>query len=231
MKQANQSFNSAETTIIADRILRNYKRDRFYFENYSPKFDNEFLFRFEEGVNTLVNLTPLQTLENEISKKTEKTQIIINHFIPLVNITEKLLNRAEDDLNLGLTDFGINELRESVNRRCTTDIQKDCHKMVSALEDHIDQLIDKGFIIRILNDFHVLMDKLKNVEHELADVTYQYESITDKYLMTDSQLENFIYRIIESTPAVFGEKNIDKIKEYSIEKLMTEAQFNRSDTQ
>ena len=116
MVRSDHGFNIIETPRIADRILRNYKRDRSYFENYSPKFDNEFLTSLEEKVDTLTHLTPLQTLENEIVKKDEKVQILISHFRPLLNVTEELLHRGAEDLNLLAANIGLYELRESPKR-------------------------------------------------------------------------------------------------------------------
>ena len=230
MKMADHRFNLTETPIIADQILRNYKRDKSYFEHFSPKFDHEFLVKFEEKVDTLAHLTPLQVLKNEIAKKDENIKIIINHFRPLLNITEALLQRVATAQNLPVANSGLNELRESLNRGNTGEIQKNCRNMISKLELRIDELIDKGFILRILNDFHLLTVKLKNAESELADVTHQYNMNTDKYLMIDNQLEDFVEPIIESIHVVFGENDADKKEEYAIAKLMTHAQFMRSES-
>jgi len=225
MKRADHRLNLKENPIIADQILRNYKRDRYYFEHYSPKFDHEFLVGFEEKVDTLVHLTSLQVLEKEIAKKNEKVQIIINHFHPLLNITEALLQRADAEQNLPNANLNLKELRDTLNRKCGWEIQRSCRKMVGELELRIDELIDKGFILRILNDFYLLMRKLKDAEVELADVTHQHDMIADEYLMVDNQLGDFVETIVESTSAVFGENNIEKREEYSFEKLMMQTQF------
>lgn len=230
MKRADHRFGLSTAPIIANHILRNYKHDRSYFEHFSPKFDHEFLVGFEDEVDNLVHLTPLQVFEKEIAKKNEKMQIIFGHFHPLLNITNALLQRAADDQNLPVTNFSLNELRESLNRKCGWEIQRSCRKMVGELELRIDELIDKGFILRILVDFHLLMEKLKNCESELADLTHQYNMIADEYLTVDNQLEDFVETIIESAPAVFGENNTDNREEYSVEKLMIQTHFLRSES-
>ncbi|HZK97473.1 MAG TPA: hypothetical protein VFC67_24950 [Prolixibacteraceae bacterium] len=231
MKSANHHFSLSETPIIADHILCNYKRDRLYFEHYSPLFNNEFLIRFEENVNALVHLTPLQALEKEIVKKNDKIQIIINHFHPLLNITEALLQKIPDEPDFIAASLSLKQLREVLNKKCAWEIQKSCRNMVSELELLIEELIDKGFIIRILNDFHLLMQKLKDGESELAEVTHQHDMVANEYLLIDNQLEGYIETIFESTPAVFGENFSDKSEEYSIEKLMVHRQFIESESQ
>jgi len=228
MKTSDHHLSSTDTPIIADRILQNYKRDRYYFEHYSPKFNSEFLVHFEEKVDTLLRLTPLQELEKEIAEKNEKIQIIIHHFQPLLKITEALLQRATEKQHLIGANLSLNQLRESVNKKCICEIQKNCRKMVSELDLHVDDLIDKGFILRILDDFYLLMEKLRNCETELAEVTLRYDIIANEHLLVNSQLEDVVEAIIESIPAVLGENNTDKRDEYSIEKIMMQAQFMRS---
>ena len=220
MDRANFPFNLPETSFLANQILRNYKRDRNYFEHYSPKFDHDFIVSFEEKVESLVHPIPLQVLENEILKKTEKMQVTINHFRPLLNITEVLLQKIADEPCLRVAGLSLNQVRESLNRQCSSEIQKCCQQMICELELCIDELIDKGFIMRILNDFHQLTEKLKNCETELTHLTRQYEMTASKYELVNTQVEDYVETIIMATPAVFGELNIDKREEYSIDKLM-----------
>lgn len=230
MKRADHQLNLAETPTIADRILRNYKRDRSFFEHYSPKFNNEFLVHFEENVDALLHLTPLQALEKEVAEKTEKIRIVINHFRPLLNITEVLLQKAAYEPDLSVVNFNLIQLRESLSRNCAWEIQRSCRKIVNQLELHIEELIDKGFILRILDDYYLLMGKLKKCETELADVTHRRDMIANEYLLVNNQLEDVVETIIESIQEVLGENNTDKRDEYSIEKLMMQAQFRRSES-
>jgi hypothetical protein len=55
--------------------------------------------------------------------------------------------------------------------------------------------------------------------------------ISEEYLIVDNQVNDFLETIIESSRDVFGEHNSEKWSEYSIEKLMTNSQFKRSESQ
>ena len=44
--------------------------------------------------------------------------------------------------------------------------------------------------------------------------------IASKYELVNTQVEDYVETIIMASPAVFGELNIDKREEYSIDKLM-----------
>jgi len=92
--------------------------------------------------------------------------------------------------------------------------------MIGELELCIDELIDKGFILRILNDFNLLTEKLKNCETELTNLTRQYEMTAGEYELINTQVEEYVETIITATPAVFGELYINKCEEYSIDNLM-----------
>jgi len=231
MKKDDYRFNLSVMPIIADQVLRNYKRDRSYFEYFSPKFDNEFLISFEEKVNAFVHLTQLQSIINKITKTEEKTQVIITRFNPLLHNAEVFLHLVPKAARLPVAKFGIKELRDALNKRCLWEIQRTCRKMINEFELHLEKFIDRGFLSIILNDLHLLAEKIKNIESELADLTHQRDMIIYEYLTINNQLENIVESIIKSTPAVFGENNSDKREEYSIEKLMTQAQYRRNDSQ
>jgi hypothetical protein len=96
---------------------------------------------------------------------------------------------------------------------------------------HLEEFVDKGFLIILINDFRLLIKGLNDAETELADIIHQRNMITDEYLFADYQLKEYLETIIESTVAVFGDNAPDKREEYSLEKLMIQAQFKRTDTQ
>jgi hypothetical protein len=198
MKRIDQRFNPPQTPVIANQILRYYKRDKSSFEYYSTESNREFPVSPESNINSSGHFTPLQILEEEISKINEKMPIIINHFRPLLNITEALLQRASEEQNFAEANCRLNQLRDSLDKNYTWEIQRSCRALVNELELRIDSLIDKGFILRILIDFHLLMGKLKNCEMKLADLTHQYNSIADGF---------------------------------SVEKIMLQTQFMRSESQ
>ena len=231
MNKAAYRFSSSEMPILADRILNNYKRDKSYFEKYSPKFNQEFLLRFEEKVNSLDHHMFSQSFNHRIIQSNKKIEEFITSFSPVLNITETFLRSGPKVTGLSVSDFSLNELKNALNRRCIGEIQRSCLKLVRQLESHIDEFVDKGFIIILLNNFRLLIDKLINLECELAKVAYRHDMISDEYLFIDHQLKDLIETIIESSPAVFGDSDTTKREEYSIEKLMIQVPFKRGKTQ
>ena len=231
MSKATYRFNSSEMPVLADRILNNYKRDKSYFEKYSPKFNREFLLRFEEKVNALGHRLSSQSFNNRIIQSNKKIEEFITSFTPLLNITETFLRSGPKVTGLNVSDFNLTELKEALNRRCIGEIQRGCLKIVRQLQSHIEEFVDKGFIMILLNNFRLLIDQLINLECELAKLAYRHDMISDEYLFIDYQLKDFIDTIIESTSAVFGDNDAIKREEYSIEKLMVEASFKKGETQ
>ncbi|MEI6677414.1 MAG: hypothetical protein WCL21_02335 [Mariniphaga sp.] len=231
MKEFTSHFNAIEIPVIASQILRNYKRDRSLFEQYSPKFNHEFLASFEEIVNNLTHPRPLTVLKKEITEKTEKIHVLISHFLPLISITEDLIRGTHGKKDFPVSDLRMLELKNSVNKNHVWEIQRSCRKIVSELELNMESIIDKGFLFRVLDDFNILLNQLKNAESELANLTHLHDMISEEYLIADNQINSFLETIIESSHDVFGEHNSKKRSEYSIEKLMTNAQFRRSESQ
>jgi hypothetical protein len=231
MKRVSHHFKLAETPFIADRILHNYKRDRSYFEHYSPVFNNEFLVNFEKKVDKMVHFFRLQSLETEIAKSNVKKPCLFSYVAPLIGITEALINRIPYGSAPGKTNFNINELREALKRGSLVEIKKTCQDLLIELELNADKFIDHGILTVILNDFRILIGKLQDIKPELTDNKDQSSLENDEYQLDDNNLEDFMETILQSTSKVFGVNNIDKMEDYSIERIMIQAQFNRSDSQ
>lgn len=227
MNKAIYRFNSLEMPILADRILDNYKRDKSYFERYSPKFNREFLRRFEEKVNSLLHRKPSKVFNDKIIQADKKIEEFITNFSPVLNIAETFLRSGSKITRLYVSDFSFNEVKDALNRRCVGEIKRSCLKLVRQLESHIEEFVDKGFIIILLQNFRLLINQLINLECEFAELTHRHDLISDESLFIDHQLNDFIETIIESTPAVFGDTDAAKREEYSIEKLMLQTMLNK----
>ena len=232
MTQSNHHFSPTDIPILADRILGNFKRDFSYFEQYSPKFNYEFLASFEDKVNRLLNLVGAsQTSNDRNSQSKEKIALIINSFNPLLDILRSFLRSNFPKTGLRVSDFRLNEVREALNKKCVWEVQRSCLKLIGQLEDKFEDFIDKGFMSVLIADFHFLIKKLGNLEDELAEVTHQQGMVSDEYRYIDNQVVDFLNTIVESTTAVFGEDDCAKRDDYTIEKLMIQSQFNRNDIQ
>lgn len=179
MESTDHIFNSTENQLIVCQIFQNDKPDRRSFGHYSQRFDTEFLIGYEGNVNPL-HSNPLYTLENEIFKKDEKIKIIISHFSPLLDLTEAFLHLNNHNIRkLQVTNFSLNELRKALNKKCLWEIRRNCLKIISELEQHIDEFIDKGCLSIILINFNLLIGKLKDIELEFADATRQQDMNAD----------------------------------------------------
>ncbi len=231
MKQANSYFNPSEIPVLADRILNSFKRDKSYFEKYSPKFNYEFLTTFEEKVNRLINLADSQTDNGQIMLAKEKIGTLISNFNPLLDILQTYLQRNFPITGLRVADFRLNDLRETLNKKCVWEIQRSCMKLINRLEENLEDFIDKGFIMILISDFRFLIKKLSEVEDELAEAIHQQGVVSDEFLYIDNQVVDFLNTIIESTTAVFGEDDSAKRDDYAIEKLMIQSQFGKSEIQ
>jgi hypothetical protein len=169
MESTNHIFNSTEDQPIAGQTVRNDKRDRPSFRYYTQNSDTEFPISSEKKINTLYP-NSLQASENETTKNDEKIKIIISRFNPLLDLSEAFLRRNHHNIvNLQVMNFSLKELRNALDRKCLWEIRRNCLKIISELERHIDEFIDKGCLSIILSNFNLLIRKLSDDECELAD--------------------------------------------------------------
>ena len=222
MNKAGYQLSLSEIPLVAGLILNNFKRDWSLFEKYSAKFDREFLVSFEEKVNSLVRLDPIQALENKIVQINQKIDEIIGSFWPVIDLTETFLRSVPIAMGFRVAGLDLKELVATLKERCVPGIQKSCLNLICRLELHTEEFLDKGFIQILLNNYHLLIDKLSDLKIELEEHTRRHDMITQVYLYVDNQLKDFMETIIESTPSVFGESNADKREQYSIENMMVQ---------
>ena len=169
MESTDHIFNSTEDQLIAGHILRNDKSDRASFGYYTQNFDTEFSIGSEKKINTLYPNSS-QASENETTKKDEKIKIIIISFNPLLDLSEAFLRRNHHNIvNLQVMNFSLKELRSALNRKCLWEIRRNCLKIISELEQHLDEFIDKGCLSIILSNFNLLIRKLSDDESEFAE--------------------------------------------------------------
>ena len=231
MKQDNYGFNSSEIPVLANQILSSYKRDKSHFEQYSPKFNNEFLIHFEEEVNFLIHQLSSPTFKGLITKSNEKIEALLTNFSSMVFGMEIFLRRNYPVKGMQVANFSLKEVTESLSKGCIWEIQRSCMKLIHQLEINLEEFIDKGFMTILIADLHLLTGKLNDIELELAESTHSQGMISDEFRYKNNQLIDLLDTIVESTPAVFGETDAAKREEYSPEKLILLAQFMRSEIQ
>ncbi len=231
MRDAIDSFNLSQITFLADKILAKYKQDKSYFEHYSPKFNQEFLKQFEENLNLLNHQLPSKTVQEHIFQLNNSIERAILNFDPLIKLTEIFIRRNYPITGLRIVDLPITDVKEALTKKCIWEIRRNSIRLLSQLESKLDDFIDHGFLSILIEDFQNLIKILNSLEADLAESTHQLGMLSDEYRQLDIRITDLINTIIESTPAVFGDDDSGKKEEYSIEKLITQAQFNRSEPQ
>ncbi len=171
MERADLHFKPTDIPVFTNQIPGKPMNDLSYFQHYFPKYYNKLQVHYEERTDWMAQLTTLHAIEKQIAKTNEKIKLIINHFGPLLDITEAFLRSVPKRRRLPIENFRLNELREAIVRRSVESIQRNCSQLISEFEAHNDEFIDKGFLSIILNDFQLLMYKLKNAETERKAVT------------------------------------------------------------
>lgn len=220
MRKEIHRLNLSDAPHIAAEILQNYKRDRVYFEHYSPKFNNDFLSHLEEKVNALIYQSSLRQMENKMESKRNQIEITIGHFRPIVKAIAALIEKVRNELNFQFINTDLDELEVALHKKCLWEILRTGKKTAEKLELYIDELIDQGFIVRILSDLKNLLVRLDREENELAMLKREYNSIADEYTLIAHQLKEYLDTIIESSTEVFGKTEKNKIESYNIEKIL-----------
>lgn len=175
MERANIHIKTPGNDAFADQVLNSLPSERSYFEHYFRQYNDQFLTRNEERAVISDQLTTLPAIEKQLARIDEKIKVIINHLGPLLDITESFLRSIPKRRRLSNETFRLNELRDAIPGRSVEEIQKNCSHLIRELEGHADEFIDQGFLSIILNDYQLILNKLKNASTERAAISKMRE--------------------------------------------------------
>jgi len=227
MIKVRYNLPSDEMSFVADRILQYYIRDRKLFEKYSDDFDDEFIEVFEDRINDLKHLQIPEEIADELNTRKNSLRIAVNHFMPLIIITEEYAKLANDVLNVPVSYFNFGELIEIVKSKRGWEIREAVTELTRKLEEHLPELKFKGFPEMIIDNLNLLVKSVGRLELEVAELTHKRDLYTAEGEQVISDLWEVIDYIINTCPKIFGHGRRRKINDYAVERLMKLAHSQR----
>lgn len=188
MKRVEQFVTDSSYPLIADRILRQFKRDQSFLEHYHARFDRGYT-QYPPNENSTDLPT---TLLMEIRFTEKKIEALKNHLTRLLNITENMLGKVTEQVSFSTDEIDFTELRSALQNGMLWKIQRSSQKLVKRLSNHLDELLDKILIIRILNNFNQLMANLRKEDQYLSELEQRYDMAKKGDHRSESEvIENF----------------------------------------
>jgi len=147
----------------------------------------------------------------------------------VVNITEALLIRSKDEngLNAEISEFYLSQLRDCVRKRKVWETLRFTRLIIQKITNHLDELSEKEIFLRIIDDFTVFSINLRRAELEYAEAVHKRDMTSIEHALAREQMQDLLDSIFESSAKIFSTTDVNKLDEYSVEKIMAEEQFRR----
>jgi hypothetical protein len=138
-------FRREELPVVGDLILSLLQRDKANFEEYSPKYNDEFIASVSAQIHKVQELTTTQSLTGEIKSITSDLYQSMDNMIPKLNRLASYVQSANKMLVVKFADFGIREAKKELRQK---NVEAYCAKqkvVEQNIAKNIDQLKAEGY--------------------------------------------------------------------------------------
>jgi len=193
----------------------NLKRDLPFFTGYSPKFNMDFLTRFESDIAAAYEIIEPQA-EMQIQKAI--TDRIYRTLGTLQELNSWLCGYTKF-AHLELIDFGTDDLRKSIFEKDADAAVKSLNLISKNIANYKDQLINEG----LTDEFIGRLDSA--TESLIADKKKYYEIFSNRALIVQSNVGFFneLYKtltmILTAGKILYQKNDPARVKEYTFSEL------------
>ncbi|WP_282014909.1 hypothetical protein [Marinifilum flexuosum] len=166
-------FRREELPFVGDLMLSLFKRDRVKFEEFSPKYNDEFIASVSAQIHKVQDLTTTQSLTGEIKTITSELYQSMDDLVPKLNRLASYVQSANKSLVIKYADFGIREAKKELRLR---NVEAYCAKqkvIEQNITKNLEQLKAEGykeeFGLEIKNDTKAIYEKNLLQENKLRE--------------------------------------------------------------
>ncbi|MCY1636342.1 hypothetical protein [Marinifilum sp. D737] len=166
-------FRREELPVVGDLLLSLLQRDRVKFEEYSPKYNDEFIASVSAQIHKVQDLTTTQSLSGEIKTITSDLYQSMDDLVPKLNRLASYVQSANKSLVIKYADFGIREAKKDLRKR---NVEAYCaqQKVIEQnIAKNIDQLKAEGYKedlgLEIKNDTKAIYEKNLLQENKIRE--------------------------------------------------------------
>lgn len=166
-------FRREELPVVGDLLLSLLQRDRVKFEEYSPKYKDEFIASVSVQIHKVQDLTTTQSLSGEIKTITNDLYQNMDDLLPKLNRLASYVQSANKSLVIKYADFGIREAKKDLRKR---NVEAYCaqQKVIEQnIAKNINQLKAEGYKedlgLEIKNDTKAIYEKNLLQENKIRE--------------------------------------------------------------
>ncbi len=218
-KSRNYNCKDEELPVICNFVLFSLKRDLAEFSGYSQKFNEGYVNTFETKINSISDLVEPKSETVQLKTITDEMHATMDGLIDPINRVTGYITLGKLDKTISVADFGLTQLRKSVNTRDTENVIKCLHTINLNLEKFKTELTAQGLS-------EVLTTKFSTAETDIAQGKQkQYEIVSNRKSIVQNNLSvcNDVFSQLSEIMAIgkilYKATDRVKLQEYSFSEL------------
>lgn len=216
MEEVSSIFRQEEIPALGGYVLQNALRDRKDFEEFSPRYGEDFFVVYQKDLEQVKMLINPERHRKEMKEITDRIQKKANSLRPYLNKLQLYVKRCNGNLTINTEEYGIKKLRIQISR-------KDGDAIVERIKVVTNNIRIDGKVLASMGLKSDIVDYIARMEREIgADDQLQYEKLKAYQEAVDGNREKIlklwskISELVETGKALYKYSDPRKYNDYKL---------------
>ena len=215
----NYNCKDEELPVISNFVLYSLKRDAADFSSFSPKFNEGYITGFEEKITGLADLIVPKSETVQLKVITDGMYSAMDALIDPINRVDGYMKLAKLNKTISVADFGITQLRKSINSRDAESVIKSLHTVNLNLAKFNIELTAQGLSEELTAKFSAAETAIAQGKQNQYEIVSNRKSIVQTNLSVCNGLYSQLSEIMAIGKILYKATDPVKVQEYIFSEL------------
>jgi hypothetical protein len=225
----NYNCKDEELPIIGNKVLFSFKRDQADFISYSPKFGNGYITGLEGKIQEVFDLVEPKSETVQLKIITNAVYSAMDGLIDPINRVIGYIELGKLDKTISVADFGLTQLRKSINSRDGENVIKCLHTVSLNLDKFKTELEKQGLSADLVAKFTAATTTITDGKQKQYEIVSNRKLIVQNNLGVCNDLFEQLTEIFSIGKILYKATDAVKLQEYSFSELKKTARKSSSD--
>ena len=216
-----------ELTVISKYVSYSFRRDLSDFTAFSPKFTEAYAQVFDSRIDAAVNIIEPKTETAAMKLITEQLHSTMQNLAEPLNHLQAYLALAKNTLKMSVSDFGIAQIRKSINSLNIENTLKNIHILSTNIDKNKVELQAQGLTDELILSLQEAYSKISELRQSQYEAASQRKELVQQNISLFNTLYENLNEILTVGKLLYKTKSALKVKEYTFSEL-TKRAYNYS---
>jgi hypothetical protein len=218
MKTLNQrAYNckDEELPVICNYAVFSLKRDLADFTGFSPKFNEEYVTAFETKIASVSEVIMPRSETLDLKNITARLYATMDGLIDPINRVSGYLKLAEPGIKISAADFGLTQLRKSINTKNAEGVISNIRTVSTNLTKNVTLLAAQGLSPELAGRFTEAATSIAADNQKQYEITSNRRNIVQNNLGLFNSLNEQLTEILRVGKILYKATDAVKAQEYT----------------